>query len=201
MKIDKFLLLIIAFILLLSFTTYWQFKNFQRSLSKIKIPKFEIPRPEIFESKNKKEFISPDGKLKLTYPDDWTEMPKESLESFTRGLKKAKILFLAQKFKLEKAAFALLIVQEYGNGKNQEEIIAELKKEAKEKGGEMEVLNSKENYFEARYKRKNSTFLSKEKIIFSENKFYLVSIFSLEKDWPEFEKEANEILASIQYSP
>jgi hypothetical protein len=198
MKVDKFLVSIIAFILLLSFLAYWHFKNFQRSLSQIKLPKFELPKPKIIESKGKKEFKSPDGKLKLTYLDDWIEMPKESLESLSQGLKEGKVLFLAQKFKLEKAAFAFLIVQEYKDGKNQEEIINELKKEAKEKGGEMEILNLKEDYFEAKYKRKNVVFLSKEKVIFGEGKIYLVSIFSSEKDWPEFEEEAKEILNSVQ---
>jgi len=209
MKIDKLLISIIIFILLLSFVTYWQFKNFQKTLSEVKLPSLEMSKfemPLFQENKEYKEFVSPDGKLKLKYSSDWMEMPKESLKNFDQeAIKEGQTLFLASKFKIEKTAFALLIIQELEKRKNPEEIIEEIQSEAKEKGGEVEIisLDIKENrgYFEAKYKRKGGTFRSKEKIILGENKFYLISIFSLEKDWPEFQDEANEILDSVQLTP
>lgn len=205
MKIDKFLILITLFILGLSFATYWQFKNFQNSLSEVKFPKFEMPKFEIpFFPKDEgyKEFISPDGKLKLKYSSGWMEMTKENLESFNQEKTKENVLFFVQKLKIEKAALAFLIVQESERGTNIEEIIEEMKKETMEMEGEMEILSlEKENkggYLEAKYKRKGSIFHSKEKIILGENKFYVISIIALEKDWPEFKDEADEILNSIE---
>ena len=205
-KIDKFLFSIIIFILLLGLVTFWQFNNSRRALSEVKLPSFEMPKVEIPlfpEGEKKKEFISPDGKLKLEHHSDWMETPKESLENLNEEpIKEGGVLFLAQKFKLEKTAFAILIVQELEKKENIEELIEGFKNATKEKGGEIEIisLNIKENdgYFEAKYKREDSIFRSKEKIIFRGDKFYLISIFALEKDWSEFESEANEILGSAQ---
>jgi len=209
MKLDKFLILIILLILLLSFATYWQFKSFQKTLSEVKFPEFEMPKLEmpLFQKNGgQKEFISQDGKLKLKYPSDWVELAKESLGSFNQeAVEGGKVLFFAQKFKIEKAAFALLVVQESEKRESVEEIIEEIKEGVAEGGGEMKIINldikENEGFFEANYKRKGSIFRSKEKIIFAENKFYLISIFSLEKDWPEFENETSEILNSAQLIP
>jgi hypothetical protein len=203
MKIDKFLVLIILSILLLSYFTYWQFKKMAESLPKIKIPEVEIPKPEsMFQQKTEvKEFISPDGKLKFKYSSDWTEMPKESWQEAISA--EAKILFFANKFKIEKAAFASLVVQELSWKKDVREIIEEMGKEAKEKSGEMEILNleikDKGADLKARYKKEGGlNFISREKIILGEEKVYLISIFSLERFWPEFEIEADEILNSVE---
>jgi hypothetical protein len=202
MKIDKFLVLIILSILLLSSFTYWQFKKLGESLPKIKIPEVEIPKPESFlqQQTETKEFISPDGKLKFKYSSDWMEMPKEGWQETLSS--EAKILFLANKFKMEKSAFASLIVQELNWEKSLKGVVEEMEKATKEKGGEMKILNLeiKDNQanLKARYKKEGQNFISREKIIFEEEKIYLISIFSLERFWPEFEGEAEEILNSVQ---
>lgn len=211
MKIDKFLILIILFILVLAFGTYWQFKSFRESLSKVELPKFEMPEIKPFTSGEKKyqEFISPDEKLRLKYSSDWTNVGTESIENLNRGMIKegAKILFFGHKVKLEKAAFASLLIQEINlEGEKIEEIIEEMKESIKKNGGEMEISQSKigekEAYFEAEYKRKEGTiFLSKEKILISGEKAYSIGIFALDSFWPEFKDEADEILNSAQIVP
>jgi len=204
MKIDKFLILIILSIAGLSFFTYWQFKNLQKTFPGVKLPKIEMPKSEsLFPQKTDyKEFTSPDGKLKLKYLSDWMEIPKESFQGEIGA--EAKVLFFANKFKIEKAAFASLIVQELDLEKETsiENIVEKMKKEA-EKKGKMEVLKLEikngEGYLTAKYvKEAGSVFFSKEKIILGENKAYLVTIFTLENWWSEFEEEAKEILGLVQ---
>jgi len=208
MKIDKFLILILLSIFLLSFFTYWQFKKLQKFLPKIEIPNIEMPKPEsMFQQKTEiKEFVSLDGKLKFKYSSDWMEMPKESWQE--KIIAETKVLFFANKFKLEKATFASLVVQELSleKEKSVEEIVEEMKKEVKAKNGELEILNleikGKEAYLKMKYKKEmEPTFISKEKIILGEKKAYFVNIFSLENFWQDFEAETNEILNSVKFVP
>jgi len=205
MKVDKFLVLIIISILLLSSFTYWQFKKLGEVSLKTTITEVEIPKPELFvqQKTETKEFVSPDGKLKFKYSSDWMEMPKENGQEAVST--EAKILFFATKFKMESGTFASLITQELSGREEIKEVIEEMEKEAKEKGGEMKILNSETKDREAdlkvRYKKEEGNFISREKIILGGEKIYLISIFSLERFWPEFETEANEILNSIQLLP
>jgi hypothetical protein len=200
MKIDKFLFSIIISIIFLSFFTYWHLKRVTQNLSKIEIPKIEIPKPETFlqPKAEPKEFISPDGKLKFRYSSDWVEIPGEEWQETISS--EAKILFFSTKFKIEKGAFASLVVQEVNWEKELKEFIEEMKRRAKERGGEIEILNleikEREANLKARYKKERANFISREKIIFGEKKIYLISVFSFERFWPEFENEAEEILNS-----
>jgi hypothetical protein len=208
MKIDKFLILIILAIFSLSFAVYWQVRNFQKSLSEIEFPKFEMPKMETFLPEGQegyKEFVSPDEKLKLKYSASWIEMTKESLAQLSQEAleNEAKTLFFANKFILNKAAFASLIIQELSLGKEEslEEIIDKIKKEEGKEILKSEI-KEKEAYLEVGYKGKTgSVFYSKEKIFLSGNKAYLISVLALEKDWPGFEKETEEIFNSIQIIP
>lgn len=167
-----------------------------------KIPKIEIPKPENFQPEiETKEFISPDEKLKFQYSSDWTEMPKEAWQETINT--EGKILFFASKFKIEKLVFSSLVAQELNWEGNIEEFIEKMKKETKEKGGEMKILNqeikNQEAVLKVRYQKGEKTnFISKEKIILGEGKIYLISIFSPERFWPEFDQEADEILNSVQ---
>lgn len=212
MKIDKFLILIILFILGLSFATYGQFKGFRESLSKVGLPKFEMPELKLFSPQEEigyQEFVSPDGKLKLKYSSDWMKMEKESLAKLNQEMIKegAKILFFGQKIKIEKVASASLVIQEINlGGKSLEEIIEEMKEDVRKKEGEVEItqlkIKEKEAYLEAEYKREEGTiFNSKERILLSGEKAYSIAIFALDYHWPEFEEEANEILDSVQIVP
>jgi hypothetical protein len=202
MKIDKFLFSIIISIIFLSFFTYWHFKRLTQNVPKIEIPKVEIPKPETFlqPKAEPKEFISPDGKFKFRYSSDWVEIPGNKWQETISS--EAKILFFSTKFKIQKGAFASLAVQEVNWEKELKEFIEEMKRKAKERSGEMEILNleikEREADLKARYKKEGANFISREKIILGEKKISLISIFSLERFWPEFESEAEEILNSVQ---
>jgi len=208
MSTKKSLLIIFVLIVGLGLITHWQFLSFKKSLTEIGPPEIKIPEPKLElpsqESKEHKEFISPDGKLKLEYPDNWMEMGQGFLEKFNQEavqLNEAKILLFVFQFKLEKAALSFLTVQEL-NLKKVDEIIEGMKKDTEEKGGEMEIVKietENENaYFEAKYKRENSDSHSKERIIITGESSYLVSVFSPEKDWQATIDEADSILNSIQ---
>lgn len=200
----KDILLIFFIILFLSLATHWHFKNWRKALSEAEMPKFEMPEFEIPSKKEEgyKEWISPDGKLKMEYSADWMGMKKEMFEGFTQE-GKGKTLFFAQKFETEKAAQAFLIVQELNleEEKEIEEIIEGMKKDVEEKEGEMEILKleieNKTAIFEASYTGKTGLPLrSKEKIILNKEKAYLISFSTFEKNWQDFQKEAEEIINS-----
>jgi hypothetical protein len=197
--------LVILVILFLSGATYWNFKTWQKSLGKVELPKFEMPKFEPFLKKEGyKEWTSPDGKLKLKYPADFTEVDFRILENFIKEKIEEKPLFFAQKFQvgMEGVNQSYLMVQESKEKKRLEEVLDEIKKKNEEGGGKMEILNSNkiedELVFEAKYQKKNGlTFHSLEKII-SNEKIYLVTFFTFEKDFQKFQKEGKDIIDSIQ---
>jgi len=212
MKIDKFLLLIIALILLLSLATFWQFRNFKKFLSAVNLSKFEIPKFEItspFKKEGVKEFVSEDGKLKVKYAADWIELSQTILEVLNKEMVKegAEVLFYAQKMELEKSAFAFLVIQkvDFETDKNLEEFIGEIKKENEEREIKMEMIDltieDEEAIMETLISKKESglIFHSKEKIILSENRGWIIAVFTLKDSWAEFEKEAEEILRSLEF--
>jgi hypothetical protein len=210
MKDKKYFILTIISILVLSLITYQQFKSFREISSEIELPEFKMPEfklPPSQESTKYEEFTSPDGKLKIKYPSDWLKLPQESLEKINEEIVKedSKILFFAQKFNLEKAAFISLAIQELGlkENENLETVINGMKEEAKkeEKGGgiiKLEIKNE-EAYFETKYEKEESTiFVSKEKVVLGENKVYIITFIAPEKDWLTFEKEVEGIFSSAQ---
>jgi len=212
MKIDKFLLLIIALILLLSLATFWQFRNFKKFLSAVNLSKFEIPKFEItspFKKEGIKEFVSEDGKLKVKYAADWIELSQTILEVLNKEMVKegAEVLFYAQKMELEKSAFAFLVIQkvDFETDRNLEEFIEEIKKENEEREIKMEMIDltieDEEAIMETLISKKESglIFHSKEKIILSENRGWIITVFTLKDSWAEFEKEAEEILRSLEF--
>lgn len=154
-----------------------------------------------------KEFISPDKKLKIEYFSNWTEMRKEDLKIFNQEAIKegAEILLFAQKFKIKTSSYAFLAVQELNSKEkeNIEKFVEKMKKGAEEKGGEMEItkidINDNEANLETKYiKKEGNIILSKEKIILTEKKVYLITIGAPEKDWQEFEKEIDQMIQTIQ---
>jgi len=210
-KILLFFLVIASGIFLLFLVVNWHLERLKKTLPQPlfreleTIPIEEIQKKFFGETTEYKEFISPDGKLKIKYLGDWMEIDKEIFETFNQEMirKGAKILFFAQKFKVRKGAFAFLIIQELEKErwKNLDEIIEETKKEIKEKGGEMEVVkvNEREGILEAKYKRLNQPEIySLEKILNGEKKIYLIIFLTFKKDWEEFFDEANSIFNSAQ---
>jgi len=205
-KLSKrdFILVIVA-ILLLSGATYWNFKSWRKSLKEVELPKFEMPKFEPFPKKEGyKEFTSPDGKITFRYPADWTEIDFKAVENVFQKEIEEKPLFFAQKFLggIDKIAFMTVEETSLDERKNPEEVIEQIKTGAAEKGGEAEILTSEiqnnEMVIEIKYKNnKGLLFHSIEKLFFMD-KTYSISLLSGERDWPEFEKEAEEIINSIQ---
>lgn len=201
-----FLLFLVSLILFFSFLTYWRFREFKKSLSKIEPPKFEMPKLQTPFSPAKteeKEFVSPDGKLKIKYSSDWLKMEEKSLEMFSKQMviKEVKTLFFAQKIKGVALGFLSVQEIELKEDKKPEDIIEEMKKGRKEE--ELKISNLKlaenEAVFEVDYQKEGSPGLhSKEKILKEANKAYIISVTSFSQSWTDFEQEANQILNSTQ---
>jgi len=165
------------------------------------------------EKENDKRFVSPDKKLKIEYSLRWIETPSESLERIVpkERTQKYKLtnLLLAQRFEISGEFAQLIVAQAFFDAqKSFEQIINEMQETNLEQGWNMEIVESKtENNqiaFEARYQRaKDYSVYSKEKIIFLEpetdsKKAYFISCIVLEKDWPKFKQEVNEIFDSVE---
>jgi len=208
-----FVVLLIGGVLLF-LVVNWQLNKLRKTLSQNfikgleKMPMEEIQKKLFGETNEYKEFVTPDKKLKIKYLADWIEMPGESLENFNQEIikKGAKILFFAQKIKVKSGAFAFLIIQELEKEKwkSIDEIIEETRKDIEERGGEMEIvkLKKEEGVFEAKYKKTNQPEIhSLEKILEGSEKIYLIVFLTFERNWPDFEGEANEILNSLQFNP
>jgi len=199
-------LFVIFIIFILSGLTFYHFKQWKESLKEVKPPKIEIPKVELFpKQEGYKEWISPDGRIKIKYQADWIEMRKEVFEGLTRE-NKGKTLFFAQKFIFDKAAQGFLTVQKLNLEEEItiKEIIENMKKDVESKKGEMEILNlelkDKSAILEAKYKKEGGPSLySTEKIILAEKEFYLITFSTFEKNWKDFQKEAEEIINSVQF--
>jgi len=182
-------------------------------LTEVSLPKIEMPEMKLeeflpSEEGNLKEWTSPDGKLKLKYPANWIESSEALLDQFNQKgatLTGANILFFSYQFRFEDQALAFFMVEEISPKKNLDEIVKEIEESITEKGGKMEIINSEQEDKTARLEIKieekeaiNSRV--KEKIVFTEDKAYLVVFTSFEKDWSKFEEEINEIFDSVQFT-
>lgn len=214
---------ILGIFLALVLISNWYFNKLSDLLSKIQIPAFEESKLEVpknFETGitneiTEKEFISSDGKLKLKYPSDFTEIEdKNTLERMVseENEKKynLKILLFAQNFNFKEKKYEQLIVSEFNveESKNFDNIIEIMKETNKKAGWEMEILKSEiknnELIFEAKYQKEGKkTFRSKEKIISlpekeGKEKVFSIAVISLEENWIDFQKKAEEIINSTQ---
>ncbi|KPJ57552.1 hypothetical protein AMJ49_00305 [Parcubacteria bacterium DG_74_2] len=172
----------------------------------------EIPQSEVSQPEGYKEFVSPDGKLKIKYPSNWFRLEVESFqktvpEEWVKNYQ-MKILFLTQKLETERSA-QLIISQMIVDAQMEiEKLVEEIKKVIEKQGWEMEIMEfktgEKECLFEAKYKKQNSpTLHSKEKILLlnpgdNQRKIFLVEFIASEKDWEYLENEGKEILNTIQ---
>lgn len=188
----------------------WQGSNWQKNF--IKTTGFQPPEEISYTptQKGDKEFVSPDGKLKLKYPADWlvfegnefleTTVPQDWKEKYD-----LKTLFLSQKFRAD--GFAQIIVYQGSFDFPIEEIIEKMHATNREQGWRVEIIDSdikeKTGVFETRSAVPQSYALySKEKIIKEgENNAYLISFIALDKDWQKFAGEADAILESAEASP
>ena len=209
MKKNTFLLLAIFCVFVLLGGIYWRAKTWQTNLEQLVSSKnnFNFPEKTSMDSLFNqgeiipKEFVSPDGKLKIDYSSDWQESQKSELESLSQSvlLENAKFIFFARKINIEEASLAFLMIQEIEReGKDLSEIIEKTKESQKE----IEIIESeigeKEAFLEVRYDEGESSFQSKERLILSDQKVYLIGLFSQERDWQKFEEETEKILASAR---
>lgn len=229
-KLIKIIIILVVVLMLIFLigkgAEFWTLKKLEQtgiSFSKEELQ--QILKQRALDEITYKEWVSPDGKLKLEYPSNWIEV--KNLEKFIPEISferyDLKYLFLAQKIEVGK--FAQLIVQEMmiEIDKTFEEIIEEMKESNLQEGLNMKIITStttEENFFvfEAKYENKID-FHSKEKIIFLEpkkepvsasrppviasqlkenKKVYLIAVIGLEKDWPDLKEEANSIINSVQ---
>lgn len=163
-----------------------------------------------FEKKEQgyKEFVSPDGKLKLSYPSSWLEIEGENLNDLqekaeSQGLK---LLFLAQNLNL--AEFGQILVHEgyFDYQEEFEQIIEKMKKSNQEQGWDMKVMNleikDEEAVFEAKYQKTDRYSIhSKEKIVLIETtedkkKMGLMAFIVFDKNWPDFKEQADFVINS-----
>ena len=206
---------LILLAILLSFLSYRQIREFRGVLQQAPDLKLEIPPLEPLEfplvrnQEKEKEFITPDGRLKIRYSGNWLEGGEEILRAFGAQvgpkLAEAEIIFFAFQIDWKKPFPSYLILQKIGD-KGVEEVIEAMKKDIIEREGEIEILSlKKENdraLIEARYKIKmGATFFllrSKGKIILTEEQNYLLTVLSSEEKWPDIEPEAKRILESVE---
>jgi hypothetical protein len=210
-KIIYVLLTITIGVLLIYTVVNWQIAKLKKSLSQPlfkeleKMPFEEIQKKFFGETSDYKEFVSPDGKLKLKYLADWIEMDKGFLETFNQEIikKGAKILFFTQKLKIKTGSIAYLVIQELEKEKwrGLDEIIEGMKKETKEKGAEIEIVkvDKEGGIIEAKFKKANQPEIRfSEKIVEGKEKIYLIAFLTFEKNWEEFQSEMNSIFDSVQ---
>jgi len=163
-----------------------------------------------FEKKEQgyKEFVSPDGRLKLSYPSSWLEVEDENLNDLqekaeSQGLK---LLFLAQNLNL--AGFGQILVHEgyFDYQEEFEQIIEKMKQINQEQDWDMQVMNleikDEEAVFEAKYQKTGRYSLhSKEKIVLIETtegkkKMGLIAFIVFDKNWSDFKEQADFVIGS-----
>lgn len=207
-------------ILGLSFMTHWQFKKFNQSLTDISLPKIEIPEMELEEfllpeKEGMQEWISPDGKLRFSYPSTWLKIEgfienTDFLNALNEQLASegAEILFLAQKTDIKDSSFAFMVVQKImikEDKKNLEEIIRILTEGIKNEETSAEItakqIAGDEARLEIDYKRTGGAlYHSIKKIILRENIIYTIEVFSLKDGWQKIEAEARNIIGTFRVS-
>lgn len=151
------------------------------------------------------KFVSPDGKLQIEYPAEFSAIgEKETLQGLTPESWAAKYnletIFFAAKMQGE--GLAQLIVYEGNFDLTIPDIVNEMKKLNQEQGLQMEVVSSdfqaKEGVFEAKYQTKQGYAIhSQEKILAGEgNEFFLISGLAAESDWLAAKPAIDKILNS-----
>jgi len=214
MSNKTYILILFIMIVGLSLISYLRLEELRQTLPEVKLPKIEMPKPEEIKlegedyllpaKEEKQEWISADGKLKLTYSGNWLVMDEafsESLDQPKVILVETKILFFAYQFKIKEQALAFLMVGEIDPKKSLEEIIKEAEQNAEEQGGEIEItiLDTKNRVVQLEIISTapgQPSFYSRGKLIFSDEKTYLVILTTSQKDWSQFKEEAEKILES-----
>lgn len=214
-----FLLFVIAFGLFFIFIYFWGGKSIG-GLGLIfpeeEVSKFEsvFSEEQSSESKNElldKEFISPDGKIKINYSSDWEETKDENLlekvfPEKTKGKYNLKVLFLAHYLKSK--VFSQIYIAEgyFGDATNSEEIIDIFKQSGQEENLNVIIINQelKDNKFIFEFICEKEGFSSlhfKQLVVLpkkTEDKSYLVAFVGPEKDWLRIKDRADNVINSVE---
>ena len=180
----------------LLFFAFGRNKVFDQGFQKITGSSLPVDSSEIL---HKKTFESQDRALQVSYPLSWLEIP---LQEQKNG--HANALFLAARFTLQGEPAQLRVSEIEGEQLPFEKIIENMQEANKKDGWVMEVLSFLEKgsafMFEARYlaPEGKEDLRSKEKILASSGKTYIVAVIASETEWGSFEKEANAILDSAK---
>jgi len=156
-----------------------------------------------------KTFISPDKSLSINYLSDWIEIEdtkrEEIISQDIAEKYDLKVLFLAQKLKEGKVAQLIVTKGVFEDIEKTEEIIDIIIESDRKKGWETKVLEKEEIeeglIFEAVHQKTSiETLYSKEKILLSQDKAYIITTLSPENQWYFFEEELDNILSSVKLS-
>lgn len=206
-----YILILLVLIIGLSLMSYSQLKRFSQSLGEVQLPEIEMPETRLEEfflpaDEGEQEWVSPDGKLKLTYSSNWTKADEAFLGYLDQAgivLRETELLLFAHQLNLEKQALAFLMVSKTKEQRNAEEIIKEIKQNIEEQNGKIEIEVLEQNdeiiWLEMvlEYPNQPNSY-SKGKVIVDKSGTYLIVFSSYQADWPKFEQEAEEILESAQ---
>jgi hypothetical protein len=204
-----YIIVLFIAIFILGILGYWRINSFMDLTKNFQFPEINLPETNIEDmisgDQEAKEWESEDGFLKLQYPGDWIdssnvigvssegEISPDSFET---------ILFV-QRPGLIDQAFAFLTILKSDEQKTIDEVINEIKK-SNDNDGETTVTVLEENENDASLEilldtSQSSDFYSKIKVLFFENKTYVV-IFTTSKDnWSALQGEADNIFNSISY--
>jgi len=214
MKKDVKILLsaIILLILVLGLFTWWHYRELQKAISEgvpiaFDLDAFMSDEREILTEESFREFLVPDGDLKITYAESWQEIDPLAFSIDALDTEKMKTLFFTTKTELASMKIGWLMVQQlkFEEEAGFEEIIEEIKVTGEDQGVKTEIKNLDigENTAEFEISQSLPGYATKGKgrIIFTEKNIYSVIIFSFFNDWNFFREEAGQILNSTQVLP
>lgn len=168
---------------------------------------------QIISKKNQKgvylkEFLVADSKLYFKYLSNWVEIEDKKilnkvLSEEAKEKYNLKTLFFARKITESGLSQLLALEGTLPKGKDINDIVNAMKDFYAKEGWQMNIINSikKDNQLTlfAEYTKPNShSFKSEEKIIISNQTFYIVSFYTIDRHWYNFKEEADEIINSIK---
>jgi len=212
-----FLIFLVSFlgIFLLSWLANWQTKKLLETFYGIEAPKFEFLKNEVgylvetkVETKEEREFISPDGKLKFRYPADWKEMRIQGLEKMFLPQEVGEMinpLFFAKKTEKRELTFAFLAVKELilEEEITPEKIIEKIEEHHQQRRGikilKLEQKNGKITFEGTQTKFLEYELFQKGKLLpTEEKKIYLVIFTVFGRRLPNLQEEIEQTLDSIE---
>ena len=167
----------------------------------------EMPKPLTLEEikQNYKTFISPNKTIQIKYPAHWQKIDQVFLEKIDQKIEEYKLiegelLFFAHQKRLIELP-PLLTIMSIPSEMGLEQVIEETKRIAEKQQVKIEIIKKeiKNNkaYLEIKHIKENWILISKTKIIFTEEKNYLISILTSDELQKEIALEIDFIFNSV----